>query len=171
MPASVWLLEMCYLNFMVPLKPFSTYWELNPHARLKPSQHPVWDLNSLWLGLSQFSSVAQSCPTLCDSMDCSMPGLPVHHQVPQPTQTDVIRASDAIQPSHPLSSPSPPALNLCQHQGLFQWVGSSHQSQLFTWPKFWSFHISPSNEYSGLISFKIDWFDLPDVQGSLKSLL
>ena len=61
MPASVWLLEMCYLNFMVPLKPFTTYWELNPHARLKPSQHPVWDLNSLWLGLRQFSSVAQSC--------------------------------------------------------------------------------------------------------------
>ena len=75
----------------------------------------------------QFSSVAQSCPTLCDPMDCSTPGLPVHHQLPQPTQTHVHRVSDAIQPSHPLSSPSPPAFNLAQHQGLFQWAGSSHQ--------------------------------------------
>jgi len=75
----------------------------------------------------QFSSVAQSCPTLCDSMDCSTPGLPVHHQLPEFTQTHVHWVGDAIQPSHPLSSPSPPALNLCQHQGLFQWVSSSHQ--------------------------------------------
>jgi len=84
----------------------------------------------------QFSSVAQSCPTLCDPMDCSTPGLPVHHQLPD-------RVSDAIQPSHPLSSPSPPAFNPSQHQGLFQWVSSSHQvakvlelqlqSQSFQW--------------------------------------
>ena len=76
---------------------------------------------------SQFSSVAQSCPTVCDPMDCSMPGLPVHHQLPEPTQTHVHWVSDAIQPSHPLSSPSPPAPNLSQHQGLFKWVSSSHQ--------------------------------------------
>ena len=76
---------------------------------------------------SQFSSVAQSCPTLCNPMDCSMPGLPVHHQLPEFTQTHVHRVSDAIQPSHPLSSPSPPALNPSQHQGLFTWVSSSHQ--------------------------------------------
>ena len=75
----------------------------------------------------QFSSVAQSCPTLCDPMDCSTPGLPVHHKLPEPTQTHVHRGSDAIQPSHPLSSPSPPAPNPSQHQGLFQWVNSSHQ--------------------------------------------
>ena len=75
----------------------------------------------------QFSSVAQSCPTLCDPMNCSTPGLPVHHQLPEFTLTYVHWVSDAIQPSHPLSSPSPPALNLSQHQGLFKWVSSSHQ--------------------------------------------
>ena len=75
----------------------------------------------------QFSSVAQSCPTLCDPMDCSTPGLPVHHQLPEFTQTHVPRVSDAIQPSHPRSSPSPPAPNPSQHQSLFQWVNSSHE--------------------------------------------
>ena len=75
----------------------------------------------------QFSSVAQSCPTLCDPMNCSTPGLPVHHQLPEFTQTHIHRVGDAIQPSYPLSSPSPPALNLSQHQGLLQWVNSSHQ--------------------------------------------
>ena len=75
----------------------------------------------------QFSSVAQSCLTLCDPMNCSMPGLPVHHQLPESTQTNVHRVSDAIQPSHPLSSPSPPAPNPSQHQSLFQWVNTSHE--------------------------------------------
>ena len=75
----------------------------------------------------QFSSVTQSWPTLWDPMDCSMPGLLVHHQLPEFTQTHVHWVGDAIQPSYPLSSPSPPALNLSQHQGLFQWVSSSHQ--------------------------------------------
>ena len=75
----------------------------------------------------QFSSVAQSCPTLCDSVNCSTPGLPVHHQLPEFTQTHVHRISDAIQPSHPLLSPSPPALSLSQHQGFIQWVSASHQ--------------------------------------------
>ena len=74
----------------------------------------------------QFSSVAQFCPTLCDPMDCT-PGLPVHHQFPEFTQTHVHWIGDAIQPSHPLSSPSPPAFNLSQHQGLFKWVSSLHQ--------------------------------------------
>ena len=68
----------------------------------------------------QFSSVAQSCPTICDPMNCSTPGLPVHHQIPESTQTHVHCVSDAIQPSRPLLSPSPPALNLSQHQGLFK---------------------------------------------------
>ena len=76
---------------------------------------------------SQFSSVTQSCPTLCNPMECSMLGLPVHHQLLEFTQTHVHRVGDAIQPSHPLSSPSPPALNLSHNQGLFQWVSSSHQ--------------------------------------------
>ena len=93
----------------------------------------------------QFSSVAQSCPTLCNPMNCSMPGLPIHHQLLKLT-----RVGDAIQPSHPLLSLSPPAHNLSQHQGLFQRVSSSHQVA-----KYWSFSfsISPSNEYSALISF------------------
>ena len=76
---------------------------------------------------TQFISVAQSCPTPCDPMSCSTAGLPVQHQLPEPTQTHVHWVGDAIQPSHPLSSPSPPALNLSQHQGLFKWVSSSHQ--------------------------------------------
>ena len=74
-----------------------------------------------------FSSVAQSCLTLCDPIDCSMPGFPVHHQLPKLAQTHVYRVGDSIQPSHPLSSLSPPAFNLSQHQGLFQWISSSHQ--------------------------------------------
>ena len=75
----------------------------------------------------QFSSVTQSCPTLCNPMNCSTPGLPVHHQLPGFTQTYVHRVGDAIQPSHPLSSPSPPAPKPSQHQGLFQWVNSSYE--------------------------------------------
>ena len=75
----------------------------------------------------QFSSVAQLCPTLCNPMDCSNPCLPVHHQLPELTQTHVHRVSDAIQPSHPLSSPSPPDFNLSQHQGLFNWVSFPQQ--------------------------------------------
>ena len=115
-----------------------------------------------------FSSVSQSCLTLRDSMDCSTPGLPVHHQLPEFTQTHVHQVGDAIQPSHPLSSPSPLAFNLSQHQGLFQ------ESVLrITWPKYWSFSfsISPSTGYSGLISFRNEWFDLLAVQGTFKSLL
>ena len=117
---------------------------------------------------SQFSSITQSCLTLCNPMDCSMPGFPVHHQFPELAQTHVHWVDDAIQPSHPLWSPSPPAFNLSQHQGLFQWGGCLHQ-----WPKYWSFSfsISPSTEYSGLISFRIDWLDLLVVQGTCKSLL
>ena len=79
------------------------------------------------LPLAQFSSVTQSCPTLCDPMNHSTPGLPVHHRLPESTQTYVHWVGDAIQPSPPLSSPSPPALYLSQHQGLFKWVRSSHQ--------------------------------------------
>ena len=75
----------------------------------------------------QLSSVAQSCPTLCDPMNCSTPGLPIRHQLPEFTQTHLHRVSDAIQPSHPLLSPSPPASNPSQHQSLFQWVNSSHE--------------------------------------------
>ena len=113
----------------------------------------------------QFSSVPQLCPTLCDPVDCSTPGFPVHHQLPELAQTHVHQVSDAIKPSHPLSSPSPTAFNLSQYQSLFQWVSSSHRG-----PKYWRFifNISPSNEYSGLISFRIDWFDIVAIQGTLK---
>ena len=87
----------------------------------------IWE-NGIWILKSgQFGSVAQSCPPLRDPMNRSTPGLPVHHQLPESTQTHVHRVGDAIQPSHPLSSPSPLALNLSQHQCLFKWVSSPHQ--------------------------------------------
>ena len=111
-------------------------------------------------------SVAQSCPAPCNPINCSTPGFPVLHCLPEFAQTCVPWGSDAIQPSHPLSSPSPFAPNLPQHQDLFQWVSSSHQLAFS-----FSFSISPSNDYSGFISFRIDWFDLLAVQGTLKSLL
>ena len=116
----------------------------------------------------QFISVPHSCPILCDSMNRSMLGLPVHHQFPEFTQTHVHQVGDAIQPSHPLSSPSPPAFNLPQHQDLFKW-----SALRIRWPKYWSFsfNIHPSNEHSGLISFRMDWLDLLAIQGTLKSLL
>ena len=111
------------------------------------------------------SSVAQSCPTLCDPMNRSTPGLPVHHQLPEFTQTHVHRVSEAIQPSHPLSSPSAPALNPSQHQSLF-----SESTLHMRWPKYWSFSFSiiPSKEIPELISFRMDWLDLLAVQGTLK---
>ena len=113
--------------------------------------------------MTGFCSVAQSCPTLCESMDCSLPPFPVYQQLPELTQTDV---SDAIQPFHPLSSPSPPSFILFQHQGLFQRVSSSHHMA-----KVLEFQIQYFNEYSRRISFRIDWMDLFVVQGTLKSLL
>ena len=106
----------------------------------------------------QLSSVAQSCLTLCDPMNRSMPGLPVHHQLPEFTQTHVHRVGDAIQPSHPLSSPSPPAPSPSQSIRVF----SNESTLLMRWPKYWSFSfsISPSNEHPGLISFRMHWLDL-----------
>ena len=117
---------------------------------------------------SQFSSVAQSYPTLCNPVNCSMPGLPVQHLLPEFTQTHVHRVSAAIQPSPPLSCPSPPAPNPSQHQSLF------NESTLhMRWPKYWSFTFSiiPSKEIPRLISFTMDWLDLLAVQGTLKSFL
>ena len=111
----------------------------------------------------QFSSVAQSCLTLCDPMDHSTPGFPVHYQLLELTWAHVHRVGDTIQPSHPLSSPSL-AFNLSQHQGLFQGVISSHQVAKG------SASVPPMNN-SGLISFRMDWLDLLAVQGTLKSLL
>ena len=99
-------------------------------------------------------SVTKSCLSLCSPMDCSTPGFPVLHRLPEFAQTHVHWVGDAIQPSHPLSPPSPPAFNLSQHWGLFQWVSFSHRC-----PKYWSFSfsISLSNVYSGLINFRMVW--------------
>ena len=115
---------------------------------------------------SSCCSVTKLCPTLCFPMDCSMPAFLVLHYLPEFAQTHVHWVSDAILPSHPLLSLSPPAFNLSQHQGLFQWVNFCTR-----WSKYWGFSISPSNESSGLISFRTDWFDLLAVQRTLKSLL
>ena len=128
----------------------------------------VRDVFTVWI---RSFSVQFSCSvvsTLCNPMDCSTPGLPVHHQLLDLAQTHAHWVSHAIQPSHPLSSPSPPAFNLSQNKGLFKWVNSSHQVA-----KCWSFtfRISPSNEYSGLLSFRMNWLDLLAVQGMLKHLL
>ena len=114
--------------------------------------------------VSQFRSVTQLC--LCHSMDCSSPGFPVHHQLLELAQTHVHQVSDAIQPSHPLLSLLPSIFPSIR-------VLSSESVLCIRWPKYcsFSFSISPSNEYSVLISFRMDWFDLLAVQGTLKSLL
>ena len=119
-------------------------------------------------GRVQFSSVAQSCPTLCDPMNCSSPGLPVHHQLPEFTQTHVI---ESVMPSsHPILCrpllflpPIPPSIR----------VFSNESTLPMRWPKYWSFSFSiiPSKEHPGLISFRMDWLDLLAVQGTLKNLL
>ena len=116
----------------------------------------------------QFSSVTQSCLTLFDTMNRSTPGLPVHHQLPEFVQTHVHRVDDAIQPPHPLSSPSPPALIPPSIR-----VFSNESTLRVRWPKYWSFSFSiiPSKEIPGLMSFRMDWLDLLSVQGTLKSLL
>ena len=115
-----------------------------------------------------FSSVIQSCLTLWDPIDWSKPGFPVHHQLPEFAQIHILEVGDPIQPSHPLSSPSPPpSVFPCIR------VFSNESVLCITRLKYWnvSFSISPSNEYSGLISFRIDWFDLLAIQGAIKSLL
>ena len=128
-----------------------------------------WSMVALQCRVSfSVSSVTHLCPNLCDPVDCSTPGFPVHHQLPELAQTSVHRTGDAIQPSHPLSSPSPPAPIPPSIRGF------SNESALhMRWPKYWSFSfsISPSNEHPGLISFRMDWLDFLAVQGTCKSLL
>ena len=134
------------------------------------SKRPFYTSVSLLLSHIQgYHSVQFSHSVMSDSLQPheSQHTRPVHHQLPEFTQTHIHRVSDAIQPSHPRSSPSPPAPNPSQHQSLF------NESTLhMRCPKYWSFSFSiiPSKEYSELISFKIDWFDLLAVQGTLKSL-
>ena len=122
----------------------------------------------MYMSSFQFSSVMQSCQTLCDPITCSTPGLPVHHQFPEFTQTHVHWVGDAIQPSHPLPSPSPPVPNPSVIR-----VFPSESNLHMRWPKYWSFSFSIilSKEHLGLISFRMDWLDLLVVQGTLKSLL
>ena len=138
-------------------------WQLALWCSLNSDLRNWYSFNSV-----HFISVTQSCRTLCDPMDCSAPGFPVHHQLPELTQTHVHQVGDAIQPSHPLSFSSLPAFNLSQHQGHFKWVSSSHQvAKLLEF----KLNISPSNEHAGLIFFRMDWLDLLAVQGTLTSLL
>ena len=121
-------------------------------------------------GLTRDISVQFSHSVMSDSLQPhgpQPPGLPVHQQLLEFTQTHVHWVGDVIQPSHPLSSPSPPALNLSQHQSLFKWVSSSHQVVKGRF----SFNIRPCSEHPGLISFRMDWLDLLAVQGTLKSLV
>ena len=123
---SSWILYM--MRYKNPIL-FVFMWKFSFHRVIygrKCSLPFVWFWYRFWRSV-QLSSVAQSCPTLCDPMNCSTPGLPVHHQLPEFTKTHVHWVGDAIQPSHPLPSPSPPAFNLSQHQGLFKWVSSSNQ--------------------------------------------
>ena len=138
-----------------------------------PSYSFPWRLTTeYWIYVpmlySQFSSVAQLCPALWDPVDCSTPGFLVHHQLPEPPQTHVHRVGDAIQPSHPLSSSSPPDFNF-PSTGVF----SNESILLIRYPKDWSFSfsISLSNEFSWLISFRMDWLDLLAVQGTLSKTL
>ena len=142
---------------------FRNYFCPESEKIIQTSNHGQVITNSELWRTFQFSSVVQLCPALCDPMDCSTPGFRVHHQLLELTQTHVHWVSDAIQPSHPLSSPSPPA-------SIFPSISES--VLCIRWPTYWSFSfsISPSNEYSGLISFRIDWFDLLAVQETLKSL-
>ena len=130
----------------------------------------IYFLFLLFTHSSQFSSVAQSCPTICDPMNCSMPGLPVHHQLPEFTQTHVHQVESVMPSSY---------LILCRPLLLLPLIPPSirvfsNESALrIRWPKYWrfSFSISPSNEHPGLVSFRMDWLDLLAVQGTLKSLL
>ena len=132
----------------------------DPQDELFPKTHS-------YLGV--VCSVAQLCLTLCDPMDCNTPGFPILHYLSDFVQTHVHWVNDASQPSHPLQPTSPLALNLSQHQGLFQRIGSSHQVAKVL--KLQLQHQWTSNEYSVLISFRTDWFDLLAVQGTPKSLL
>ena len=155
-----WVHDGCY-HILLYVTAFMFLWAiLSPEILLQQCDHS--------LPVQSCCSVAKSRPTLCNPMNCSTPGFSVHPSLPEFAQTYVHWAGDAIQPSHPPLPPSPPALNLARQQGLF------HESALhIRRPEYWSFSfsISPSNEHSELISFRIDWFDLLAVQRTLKSLL
>ena len=136
---------------------------VSPYSRLYSVIKYIWKTQNI-----SSAQVSHWVVSVCDPMDCSTPGFPVPHQLPEFIQTHVHWVVDAVQPSHPLSSPSPPAFNPFQH-GVF----SNESVFQITWQKYWSFSfsISPSNEHSGLISFRMDWFDLLAIWGTLKDPL
>ena len=145
--------DTCTSMFTVALFTIARTWKKPRCPSTDERIKKLWNIHAR----EHFSSVAQSCQTLYDPMDCSTPGLPVHLQLPEFTQTHVHWVGDAIQPSHPLSSPSLPTFNLSQHQGL------SNESVLcIRWIKYWcfSFSISPFSQYSGMNSFRMDWLIL-----------
>ena len=153
-------------NEFIPLDKWA-HWVIQHWGQHLRISNPVRDWY-LYLNICQFSSVAQSCPTLCNPMNRSTPGLPVHHQLPEFTQTHVHRISDAIShlilcPPLLLLPPIPPSIK----------VFSNESTLHMRWPKYWSFSFSiiPSKEIPGLISLRMDWLDLLVVQGTLKSLL
>ena len=157
----------CFLAFSTVV--FVWIVSVSPSSALFPAQ--AADLHIQMLTGCCCCLVSQLCLTLCDPINCSMPGFPDH--LLEFAQMHVRWLGDAIQPSHLLLPPSS-ALSLSQHHGLFQsWLFFNESALCIRWPNYWSFSfsISPSNEYSGLISFRIDWFDLLAVQGTLKSLL
>ena len=157
-------------NSLCNLNTFGRYWHISFH---NTENHSPVSWNSKIYKCLNFQdsicfccTVAQLCPVLCSPMDCSTPGFPVLHYLLEFVQTQVHWVSDAIQPSHPLLTPSPPALHLSQHQDLFQWITSLHQvaSSIGAWAS-----VLPVDSW--LISVRIDWFDLHAIQGTLKSLL
>ena len=146
----------------------SPYWKLQLSNHLCSQFFLFCFIFPIALHSVQFSSVTHSCLTLCDPMNCSTPGLPVHHQFLEFTQTHVHRVDDAMHPSHLLLSPSPPSPNSARIR-----VFCNESTLRMRWPKYWSFsfNISPSKEHPELISFRMDWLDLLAVQRTLKSLL
>ena len=151
-----------------PKEQISFFFLFSTHFQYQHFMDDFHIISSFSVDGRSVGSVAQSCLTLCDPVNRSTPGLPVHHQLPEFTQIHVHRVSDAIQPSHPRSSPSPPAPSPSSIR-----VFSNESTLHMRWPKYWSFSFSiiSSKEIPGLISFRMDCLDLLAVQGTLKSLL
>ena len=158
---------MKWLSFSLNLCS-QTHWKFSKVWKIckEPVQSYPWGSRREDKAIPQKDGSVTVMSSSFNPMDCSMPGFPVLHYLLEFVQTHVHWVSDAIEPSYPLLPPSPPALNLSQHQGLFQCVSSSNQVA-----KVLELQHQPSNEYSGLISFRIDWFELLAVQGTLKDLL
>jgi len=169
--ATLVLLQLLVMSFL-PSFTFNIFVSLNLTCLLLAGYNSVvcfyhLKISPFWCRIQPVVQSLSPVQLFETPTDCNSPGFPVLYDLLEFAQTHVHWVSDAIQPSHPLLPASLPALYLSQHQGLFQWFGPLHQMA----KKYWSFSISPSNEYSRLISFKIDWLDLLALQGTLKSLL